>query len=84
MGAVAVRPELWATAVGQLFRLSPTGWWRRAPFLPLPDPAYVRFRIVTQQGGAADPGPPDVDDVVEYLRWCRSLGAARSTRAGRR
>jgi hypothetical protein len=76
--AVARHPELWATAVGQAFRLSPTGWWRRPPFLPLPDPGYVAFRVATQEGGAASAspaagGPPDADDVVEYLRWCRSL-----------
>jgi len=78
VAAVAVHPELWATAVGQVFRLSPTGWWRRAPFVPRPDPAYVRFRITTQHGGdpAADvDAAPDPHDVVEYLAWCRSLAS---------
>ncbi|MGZ8735317.1 MAG: hypothetical protein ACXW1M_09025 [Acidimicrobiia bacterium] len=94
--AVAVRPGLWATAVGQVFRLSPTGWWRRPPFVPVPDPAYVRFRVATQSGGGAatagagsgagpvTPVAPDPDDVVEYLQWCRSLGARPIGRSSRR
>ena len=31
--------------------LAPDGWWRRPPHLPLPDPAYLRFRMVTAHGG---------------------------------
>jgi len=76
VAAVARHPELWATATGQVFRLSPTDWWRRVPFLPSPDPAYVRFRVTTQEGSGG-PGVPDAHDVVEYLRWCRSLSRAR-------
>ncbi len=50
-------------------RLAPTGWWRRWPPLPRPDPAYLRFRLQTAYG---DPGrDPDPGDVVTYLRWCR-------------
>ena len=41
----------------------------RAPFLPLPDPAYVRFRMITQYG---DPEQrPAPDDVLTYLGWCQ-------------
>ena len=50
MGAVAIRPWLWGTAVGQLRRLARPGWWREAPHLPLPDPVYLRFRLVTAYG----------------------------------
>jgi hypothetical protein len=67
--AVAVRPTLWATALRQVGRLAPAGWWRRAPHLPLPDPAYLRFRLVTAYGG--DGRPPSARDVVTYLHWCR-------------
>ena len=44
-------------------------WWQRPPFLPLPDPAYVRFRLETQYGDAA---PVDPDDLIAYLEWCRT------------
>jgi len=66
--ALAQRPGLWPTAVTQLFRLAPPGWWRRAPFVPLPDAAYLRFRLETAYGDDRDPEP---GDVVTYLHWCR-------------
>lgn len=73
VAAVATRPHLWSTAVIQLFRLSPTGWWRRPPFLPVPPADYTEFRLVTQYGGSHRGSRPDATahDVVEYLRWCR-------------
>ena len=66
--AVAARPGLWPVAVAQAVRLAPRGWWRRRPFLPLPDPDYVRFRLQTAYGSG---GRPTAGDVVSYLRWCR-------------
>lgn len=70
--AVLVRPGLWPIAVVQLFRLAPTGWWRRWPPLPRPDPGYLRFRLQTAYG---DPDrEPDATDLVTYLEWCRDTG----------
>ena len=75
VAALAIRPRLWPTAVGQLFALAPTGWWRRRPFLPLPAPAYLAFRLQTMYGRPRHrPGP---DDVVAYLEWCRELRRRR-------
>lgn len=68
--AVALRPPLWATAVRQLIRLAAPGWWRRRPFLPLPDRAYVRFRMSVAYGDPTAAPPPA--DVVAYLHWCRA------------
>ena len=73
-GAVVVRPWLWATAARQLSVLAPPRWWRRRPFLPVPDPGYLAFRLETMYGGAAP--TPDGGDVVAYLRWCRSYRRA--------
>ena len=69
MLAVVVRPGLWPTAIVQLFALAPSGWWRRRPFLPAPDPGYVAFRLQTMYGDAAH--EPEPGDVVAYLEWCR-------------
>jgi hypothetical protein len=70
---VLVRPVLWATAARQVLRLARPRWWRRAPFLPLPDPEYLRFRFETQYG--TGPGTrPEPADVVAYLEWCREMG----------
>lgn len=67
---VARRPDLWRTALRQARRLAPHGWWRRPPFLPLPDPSYARFRSVTMYGGDGT-APNDPDDVVAWLEWCK-------------
>lgn len=68
--AVVARPRLWPTAARQWRRTLPEGWWRRAPYLPVPDRDYVRFRLTTHQGGSD--GPVRAADVVHYLQWCRS------------
>ncbi|HEX3393489.1 MAG TPA: hypothetical protein VHS52_03090 [Acidimicrobiales bacterium] len=68
--AVAVRPRLWPTALVQVRRLAPPGWWRRWPPLPAPDPDWMRFRARTAYG---DPDrPPEPADVVAWLEWCRT------------
>jgi hypothetical protein len=71
--AVGRRPALWPTALRQIGVLAAPGWWRRAPFLPLPSPEYLRFRLQTAYGGAGPPGPHPIepDDLVGYLVWCR-------------
>ena len=70
VAAVLARPRLWGTAVRQVLVLAPPGWWHRWPPLPLPDPAYLRFRLITAYGTTDH--PPDPDDLVSYLGWCRS------------
>jgi hypothetical protein len=71
--AVMVRPHLWWTALVMLVRLAQPGWWRRRPYLPLPDPAYLRFRLQTMYG---DPDhEPEPADLVTYLEWCRNWPA---------
>lgn len=70
--AVARHPSLWATGVHQARVLAAPGWWRHRPFLPLPAPEYLRFRLQTAYGGDGD-HPPDPADLVTYLRWCRRL-----------
>ena len=66
--ALASEPGLWRTALAQAGRLARPGWWRRAPFLPVPDSAYVRFRLDTQYGSRGEPVP---EDLITYLRWCK-------------
>lgn len=77
--AVLARPQLWPTAVVQVFRLARRGWWHRAPFLPLPTREYLDMRLVTQYGGTPQEARTRVraSDVVDYLRWCRQWNRAR-------
>lgn len=42
-------------------------WWRRPPFLPLPDRTYLRWRMHTAYG-EHDTVPP-AEDVIRYARW---------------
>jgi hypothetical protein len=70
--AVLAHPSLWWTGLRQAFVLAAPGWWRRPPFLPLPAPDYLRFRLETVYGGAGD-GPLEPEHLVGYLRWCRDL-----------
>jgi hypothetical protein len=72
--AVARRPRLWATAIAQAGRLARPRWWRRPPFLPVPDREYLRHRLETQYGRDHEPEP---DDVTTYLEWCRQMTRLR-------
>ena len=71
--AVLVRPWLWWTALRQLVALAPRGWWRRRPWLPVPDPDYLAFRLQTMYGDSGH--RPEPTDVVTYLHWCRGFRA---------
>ena len=71
MAAVLRRPGLWPTALAEAGRLAAPGWWRRRPFLPLPDREYLRFRMQTMYGDGGH--PPEAPDLVTWLEWCRSF-----------
>jgi hypothetical protein len=45
------------------------GWYRRPPFLPLPDAEYLRWRMYTAY--ADERAVPPADDVVRFARWRR-------------
>ena len=70
--AVARRPSLWFVALRQVRVLASPGWWRRPPFLPLPDASYLRFRLQTAYG--SERSALVAHDVVVYLRWCKAFG----------
>jgi len=44
-------------------------WWSRAPFLPLPDGEYLRWRKYTAYADEA--AVPPVKDVIRFARWRR-------------
>ncbi|MFZ9629342.1 MAG: hypothetical protein ACO3C1_08315 [Ilumatobacteraceae bacterium] len=73
--AVLRRPSLWTTALRQWRRTTPSDWWRRRPFLPVPTAEYLHFRLVTQYGDAHH--PVVADDVLNYLAWCKRHDGAR-------
>lgn len=67
VAAVALRPRLWPAALRQARALVPGGWWRRRPFLPVPDREWLRFRMTTAYGDVD--APVDVDDLLVWLAW---------------
>ncbi|HXJ81168.1 MAG TPA: hypothetical protein VMS64_21120 [Candidatus Methylomirabilis sp.] len=46
-------------------------WYREPPFLPLPPPEYVRWRMLTAYGDEDAVPPPE--DVIRLARWRRDL-----------
>lgn len=68
LGLRAIRhPRLAVALLGVAWRFRSRGWWRRPPFLPLPDRTYMRWRMHTAYGD--DDAVPPADDVVRYARW---------------
>jgi hypothetical protein len=54
------------------------GWWRRFPFLPVPDAGYLAMRIETAYGIDRQRETPRLErDIVEYLEWCKARRKAR-------
>ena len=47
------------------------GWFRTPPFLPLPPPEYMRWRMYTAYGD--EDALPAVPEVLRYARWRRAL-----------
>jgi hypothetical protein len=46
-------------------------WYREPPFLPLPPPEYVRWRMYTAYGD--EKAVPPAEDVLRVARWRRDL-----------
>ena len=70
-GLLVVRPELWVTAFRQLFSLAESGWWKRLPFLPIPNDDLIEFRSKTQYGSLET--EIEADDVLAWLVWSKEF-----------
>ena len=65
----ALNPRLAVDLLRTVWAFRRRGWWRTAPFLPLPDREYLRWRMFTAYGDAA--AVPPVEDVIGFARWRR-------------
>jgi hypothetical protein len=63
----ARHPSDISTVTRAAWRLRRQGWWRQAPFLPLPGQAYWQFRLTTATGSPT--GSASVREVIEYAKW---------------
>lgn len=67
----AASPSLAADLLRVAWRFRARDWYRKPPFLPLPDRAYVGWRMHTAYG-SHDAVPP-ADDIERYARWARNI-----------
>jgi hypothetical protein len=65
----ALRPRLALDLLRTAWAFRRRRWWARAPFLPLPDATYLRWRMHTAY--ADENAVPPADDVVRFARWRR-------------
>lgn len=66
-GRALVHPGLAVDLVRVAWRFRRRRWWARAPFLPVPDRTYVRWRMHTAYG---DPDAvPPARELIRYARW---------------
>ena len=49
------------------------GWQHTPPFLPVPPPEYVRWRMLTAYGD--EHAVPPARDVLRFARWRRHIAA---------
>lgn len=72
LAALALRrPGLVPGLLGAAWRFRRRDWYRRPPFLPLPPPEYMAWRLDTAYGDEdAVPGARELD---RYLRWSRRM-----------
>ena len=64
-------PRVAADLVSLAWSMRRRDWFRRAPFLPLPPPEYVRWRMYTAYGD--EQAVPPVRDVLRFARWRRTF-----------
>ena len=60
-------PGLAADLARVAWRFRSRSWYRRFPFLPVPDSTYLRWRMYTAYGDYT--AVPSVTDVERYARW---------------
>ncbi len=68
-GRALVNPRLARDLLATAWAFRRRGWWRRPPFLPLPDRTYLRWRMYTAY--ADENAVPPADDVIRFARWRR-------------
>lgn len=69
--AVGRRPLLWGEGLRTLLAMARRGWWRRPPFLPVPDGEYTTWRVATARGDVTS--GIEAEELVAYLEWRRRL-----------
>ena len=66
-----VNPRVARDLLALAWSMRQRDWYRTAPFLPLPPPEYVRWRMYTAYGD--EHAVPSADDVLRVAHWRRDL-----------
>ncbi len=64
-----LNPRLGLDLLRTLWAFRRRRWWARAPYLPVPDQTYLRWRMYTAY--ADENAIPPLDDVIRFARWRR-------------
>jgi hypothetical protein len=68
-GRALLNPRLALDLLRAAWAFRRRDWWRRPPFLPLPDRTYMRWRMYTAY--ADENAVPPTHDVIRFARWRR-------------
>lgn len=68
-GQALLRPRLALDLLRTAWAFRRKEWWKKAPFLPLPDRTYLRWRMYTAYGD--EDAVPPAADVIRFARWRR-------------
>jgi hypothetical protein len=60
-------PALGVALIRVAWRFRSREWYRRPPFLPMPDRRYLKWRMYTAYGD--ENIVPPADDIARYARW---------------
>jgi hypothetical protein len=77
LARAARRPRVLASLCAAAWRFRARGWWRRAPFLPVPPREYVGWRIHTAYGDGGR--EPTADELERYVRWANRMHSSRNS-----
>jgi hypothetical protein len=69
VGRAIINPRLAIDLLRTAWAFRRLGWWRKPPFVPVPDPEYLRWRMYTAYGD--DDAVPPARDVIGFARWRR-------------
>jgi hypothetical protein len=70
-GHALVNPSVALDLLSLSWAFRRRGWWRRPPFLPLPDREYLAWRLHTAYG--EERSVPPLQDVLRFARWRRRI-----------
>ncbi|MGQ0702826.1 MAG: hypothetical protein ACT4PM_06805 [Gemmatimonadales bacterium] len=65
----AINPRLALDLGRMVWAFRRRNWWKKPPFLPLPDREYLRWRMYTAYGD--ENAVPPLADVIGFARWRR-------------